>query len=131
MQLGNIGADGVRFRLFFGILLFLFAIGMMSLMTVAGIPLVMRVTVFLPTWLAMLCLFQARTSTCVFLAARGAVSTPEGVRKVEDNDWQQTMTKRSARIHVSALMAGVLFTLVLLVTSILIPWRVAFSGTNG
>ena len=59
----NITADGRRFRLFFGILLFFFSLGFMGLLTVSDFPLPVRVLVFIPAWMGMLFLFQAFTST--------------------------------------------------------------------
>ena len=63
MPVGNITADGKRFRLFFGVLLFLFCLGFMALFTVSDFPLPVRVLVFVPAWMGMLFLFQAFGST--------------------------------------------------------------------
>ena len=63
MSSSNITADGRRFRLFFGILLFFFCLGFMGLFTVSDFPLPVRVIVFIPAWMAMIFLFQAFSST--------------------------------------------------------------------
>ena len=62
-ELHNIGEDGRRLRLFFGILLSLFSLGFIALVTVTSSPLALRVVVFLPTWLGVLALLEAREST--------------------------------------------------------------------
>ena len=61
--LHNIGEDGRRLRLFFGILLFFFSLGFTALVTVTEMPLVVRVVVFLPAWLSAVCLLQAYEAT--------------------------------------------------------------------
>ena len=59
----NIGFDGQRFRLFIGIIIFFFAIGLAGLLTVADMPLPIRLAVFLPAWISALSLLQAHAST--------------------------------------------------------------------
>ena len=59
----NIGLDGQRFRLFIGVIMFLFAIGLAGLLTVTDMPLPIRLAVFLPAWISALSLLQAHAST--------------------------------------------------------------------
>lgn len=120
---GNIGADGARFRAFFGVLFLLFALGMMALLTVSGSPLALRFTVFLPAWIGLLCLLQARARVCVFLAARGAVATELGTRRIDDPHRRRQLEQCAGRLHVQALMAAAGLALFLVLLSLLLPWR--------
>lgn len=118
----NIGQDGQRFRLFFGILLVIFSLFLAALLSVSAAPLPLRLVVFLPAWIAMLCVFQARASTCVFLAAKGAESTSEGTRPVADPDRAAALERRAAGIHLKSLVTGLLLTVVITVAFALVPW---------
>ena len=59
-ELHNIGEDGRLLRLFFGILFCCFALGFITLVTAISGPLPLRVVVFVPVWLGILSLLQAR-----------------------------------------------------------------------
>lgn len=120
---GNIGADGVRFRMFFGILFFAFALMMMALLTVTDAPLPLRLTVFIPAWISALCLLQSKASTCVFLAARGACSTEMGTHRIEEDEQRLALVRRAGRIHLQAVMVAAAFSLLLVVVSVMLPWR--------
>ena len=120
---GNIGADGARFRAFFGVLFFFFTLGMMALLTVSGSPLALRFAVFLPAWISLLCLLQARARVCVFLAARGAVATELGTRRIDDPQLRRQFELSAGRLHLQALMAAAGLTLFLVLFSLLLPWR--------
>ena len=122
----NIASDGVRIRAFFGVLFFVFALGMMALLTVVDAPLPLRLTVFVPAWISALSLLQARSRTCVFLAARGTCSTDMGTRRIEDDGERQFFLRRAGRIHLQSLAAAALVTIVLVAVSIVIPWRIPF-----
>ena len=120
----NIGADGIRIRAFFGVLFFVFALGMMALLTVVGAPVFLRMGVFLPAWLCTLALLQALRGTCVFLAARGACSTDMGTQRIDDEQQRQFFQQRANRIQLQALGLALFLTLALVTISLLIPWRV-------
>ena len=59
----NIGPDGRQFRVYIGVIAIFFTFGLAALLTVAGMPLPLRVTVFVPAWISALCLLQAHGST--------------------------------------------------------------------
>jgi hypothetical protein len=120
----NIGPDGIRIRAFLGVLFFVFAFGMMALLTVVGAPLPFLMGTFLPIWIGTLSLLQAMTGTCVFLAARGACTTEMGSRRIDDEDLRKYFVRRSSRIHLQALASALVLTLLLVLLSVLIPWRV-------
>ena len=123
MKPANIGADGVRFRGFFAALFFIFTLMMMALLTVSGAPVVLRLAIFVPAWISALCGFQAYNRTCVFLAARGACSTEMGTARLEDESERDYFVRRAGRVHLQALASALLLTLALVLTSVLIPWR--------
>ena len=57
----NIGPDGKQFRLFIGVIAFFFTFGLAALL--AGMPLALRLAVFVPAWISTLSLLQAHGST--------------------------------------------------------------------
>ena len=62
-DLANIGPDGRQFRLFIGVIAFFFTFGLAALLTVPGMPLPLRVAVFVPAWISAISLLQAHGST--------------------------------------------------------------------
>jgi hypothetical protein len=124
----NITSDGIRIRAFFGVLFFVFCLGMMALLTVVGAPVVLRMGVFIPAWMSTLAMLQAAYGTCIFLAARGVCSTPMGTQPIEHDDRRKYFVRRSGRVHMQALGLALLITLTLVSVSVLIPWRVPAGG---
>ena len=123
-ELANIGEDGRRFRAFFGILCFFFALGLTALLTVSEAPSPLRLVAFIPAWLCMLLLFQARESTCVLLATRGARSIDSEAEVIDDPEMAQRLRAKARRIHVKSLAAALLYTILLLTLSAVVPWRI-------
>ena len=119
----NIGPDGQRFRLFIGVIAIFFTFGLAALLTVTAMPLPLRLAVFAPAWISAICLLQARGSTCVFLAARGARATEGGVEKIEDRELAQRLLQKSQAIHWRALAAAAAFAGTLIAAGYLLPWR--------
>jgi hypothetical protein len=62
-DLANIEADGRQVRLFFGVIAFLFSLGLAALLAVADMPLALWIAVFVPAWISALSLLQAHGST--------------------------------------------------------------------
>ena len=60
-DLANIEADGRQIRLFIGVIAFCFSFGLAALL--AGMPLALRLAVFVPAWISALSLLQAHGST--------------------------------------------------------------------
>ena len=60
-DLANIEADGRQIRLFIGVIAFSFSFGLAALL--AGMPLALRLAVFVPAWISTLSLLQAHGST--------------------------------------------------------------------
>jgi hypothetical protein len=123
-ELANIGEDGRRFRAFFGVLCFFFTLGLTALLTVAEAPSPLRLVAFIPAWLCMLFLFQARESTCVLLATKGARSIDSEAEVIDDPEMVERLRAKARRIHVKSLVAALFYTLLLLTLSVVVPWRI-------
>jgi hypothetical protein len=117
----------VRFRMFFGVLMVFFALGMTLLLAVAGAPLPARAAIFVPLWIGILCLLQAHRGICVFLAARGVCSVEGGNAVIEDAAVRRSLERRAVRIHLVSMSAASLLTIVLMMASLFIPWRSFFA----
>lgn len=61
----------------------------------------------------------------MFLAARGARATEQGTAAIEDPQLAERLRARAGRIHLYSLLAALVYTLALVVASLLIPWRLA------
>ena len=121
---GNIGADGARFRLFFGVLFLVFALGLMALLTVTGAPPVLRLTVFAPLCVSIVCLAESRTRVCVLNAARGVCATEDGTRPIEDDERRLALAGRAWRLILYSLVGALALTAFLVSLSTWLPWRI-------
>ena len=61
----------------------------------------------------------------MFLAARGARATDQGTVPIEDPQLAAVLKGRAGRIHLYSLLTATVYTLVLVVASLLIPWRLS------
>ncbi len=128
MQQGhNIGEDGVHFRLFFGVLLIFFSLGLTLLLAVMGTPLPLRAAIFLPMWQGILCLVQARYGVCVLLAGKGTCVVDGGTAPIQDPAIRQSIEKRGVRIHLISMASACVLTVMLMLASLYIPWRSFFA----
>lgn len=120
---GNIGADGARFRLFFGVLFLVFALGLMALLTVTGVPLVLRLVVFVPLWIGTFTMAESRSRVCVLNAARGVCSTESGTQRIEDDERRLALVRRAWRVPLHSVLFAVVLTVFLVAVSAWLPWR--------
>lgn len=120
---GNIGADGARFRLFFGVLFLVFALGLMALLTVTGVPLVLRLVVFVPLWIGTFTMAESRSRVCVLNAARGVCSTESGTQRIEDDERRLALVRRAWRVPLHSVLFAVVLTGFLVAVSAWLPWR--------
>ena len=67
-----------------------------------------------PIWVGALCLVEAKTRTCVVLAARGVRNMDAGDERVTDPDERQALTKRAMGVHVWTLILTLVLTAALL-----------------
>lgn len=123
MSEGNIGGDGARFRLFLGILFLLFALGLMALLTVTGVPLALRLTVFVPLWISTFTLAESRSRVCVLNAARGVCSTESGTQRIEDDERRLDLVRRAWRVPLHSVIHALVLTAFLVAVSAWLPWR--------
>lgn len=123
----NIAGDGVRFRMFFGVLMVFFALGMILLLAVTRTPLPFRTVVFVPLWIGILCLLQARQGVCVFLAARGVCAVEGGNAAISDPELRRAIERRAARIHLLSMSGAAVMTIILMLSSMFIPWHSFFA----
>ncbi len=120
---GNIGADGARFRLFFGVLFLVFALGLMALLTVTGVPLALRLVVFVPLWIGTFTMAESRSRVCVLNAARGVCSTESGTQRIEDDERRLALVRRAWRVPLHSVLFAVVLTVFLVAVSAWLPWR--------
>ena len=123
MTEGNISADGARFRLFLAVLFLLFALGLTALLTVTGVPLALRLTVFVPLWISTFCLAESRTRVCVLNAARGVCSTASGTEPIEDDERRLDLVRRAWRVPLLSVVPALALTAFLVAVSAWLPWR--------
>ena len=121
---GNIGADGALFRLFLGVLFLVFALGLMALLTVTGVPLALRAVVFVPLWIGTFTLAESRTRVCVLNAARGVCSTESGTQPIEDDERRLALVRRAWRVPLHSVLYAVALTAFLMAVSAWLPWRI-------
>ena len=124
MTEGNIGADGARFRLFLGVLFLVFALGLMALLTVTGVPLPLRLVVFVPLWIGTFTLAESRSRVCVLNAARGVCSTESGTERIEDDERRLALVRRAWRVPLHSVLFAVVLTGFLMAVSAWLPWRI-------
>ena len=120
---GNIGADGARFRLFFGVLFLVFALGLMALLTLTGAPLVLRLVVFVPLWIGTFTMAESRSRVCVLNAARGVCSTESGTQRIEDDERRLALVRRAWKVPLHSVLFAVVLTGFLVAVSAWLPWR--------
>lgn len=72
---------------------------------------------FVPAFIAVLGLFQARARTCVVLAARGLRNLDQGEEKIDDKITVQLLRRRAVIIYLKALALALAFTALVYWTS--------------
>ena len=110
----NLGPRERRKRLLLGIV----SLGIAAAVAFAAVafewPRATRLVVFMPLWMAALGLTQARESTCVALAARGACNFDTGERLIENGPVATALRRRARRITRRATMLAAILTLIVL-----------------
>ncbi len=111
----NIGARERRKRRIGGLVLAGVALGLAAWLLNVDAPRVWRLVVVLPALGAALGFFQARSQTCVALAARGTMNLDAGDLAVGDATLLLRMRRQSRRVLVQSATAAVVFTVAVLV----------------
>jgi hypothetical protein len=111
----NIGPREARKRLRLAGVLMLVAVAGSVALVMLQAPRVLRVLLFPPIWGAALGYFQARERTCVVLARRGARNLDRGVEAVSDPAVAGASRRQARKVHLMAVVTGVVATVLLLV----------------
>ncbi len=112
----NIGQRGRRARILLGVAVLLASLVAFAGMVVAGLDAHWRWALFLPLFGGILSVVEAKSSTCVVLAALGAWDLGCGTQKVPDSGLESDLRTRAVKIIGGSLVAAlaVTFLLVLL-----------------
>lgn len=106
----NIGSKGRRRRVLLGLAGLFATLAVAIWMLAAGLDSVWRWTLFLPLFASVLCVVEARFSTCVILAALGAWDLGCGTQKVPDSGLETDLRSRALKIIGLSLGAALLVT---------------------
>ena len=80
-----------------------------------GFPRPLRLGLFIPLFLGMFGLIQAREKTCAVLAEMGTCNMDSGTKKIEDADIARALKKRGRAILMQSALAAIGLTLLFLV----------------
>lgn len=115
-QVFNLGPRGKRLRMLGGIALFLATSTIAVFLARYEAHVLWRVALFLPFFFAIMLVLQARTRTCVVLAALGAWDLDCGMQRVPDRNLERRLRRRAyALVFVTFLVAVLLTGIVALV----------------
>jgi len=109
-QVYNLGSKGKRNRLLLGLFAMVTSLGYASALVVLGCHWVWRFSLFLPVFFGVLLLLQARTRTCVALAALGAWDLDCGTQHIPDPDLERRLRHRAYMLVGAAAAAALLMT---------------------
>lgn len=115
----NIGFKGRRRRILIGSIGLMATIAVAIWMMVVGVDSLWRWALFLPLFASVLCVVEAKFSTCVILAALGAWDLGCGTQKVPDSGLETDLRSRALKIIGLSLGAALLATAIF----VLLPCR--------
>lgn len=105
-QVYNLGAKGRRWRWIGGVSSLSGTLLAGGLLVHAGIDWLWRVALFLPLFASILLILQARTRTCVMLAALGEWELGCGTQRVPDPDLENRLRRRAYLLVCAAVLAA-------------------------
>jgi hypothetical protein len=112
----NIGPSGRRRRYVMGTALLLLTAVLIPVILTAGLGRPWRLILFLPAFLGMLCVIQAREKTCAVLAEFGMRDMDSGQCRIDNTALAQGLKSRGRAILIkSALLAALLAVLFFMV----------------
>jgi len=112
----NIGPRERRRRMVLAVVAAAMAVATAVFMLSSGTPRPWRLIVFVPAWMAALCYLEARSHTCVVLAARGLRNLDLGNERVDDAAARRASNAQSRAIYLwTTVSAGIAITAFLLV----------------
>jgi len=112
----NIGPRGRRRRLMLGTALAVLSAGIAAYFNLSHAPLLLKVWLFPPIFMATLCLIQAREKTCAVLATAGYKNMDDGEEKIEDVEIAKALRARGRKIFILSTLIALTVTLSLLMT---------------
>ncbi|HNY30450.1 MAG TPA: hypothetical protein PKO15_06150 [Fibrobacteria bacterium] len=114
----NIGPRGIRRRILLGAAVLFGALGAFVWMLVSEVDSLWRWSLLLPLFGGILCILEARSSTCVVLAALGAWDLGCGTQKVPDSGLEKDLRMRAIKIIGGSFVAALVATALL----VEVPW---------
>lgn len=109
----NIGPREQKKRRRLGILMTVVSVGWGLLVLLSAWPRPLRLTLFVPIFLAVLCFLEERQKTCVVLAEFGTRNMDHGELKIDDGELAQALRKRGRGVIVKSLLGALLLTLLI------------------
>lgn len=106
----NIGLRGRKHRIILGLATLFLSLGAFAWMFVVGLDSIWRWALFLPLFGGILCVVEAKSSTCVVLAALGAWDLGCGTQKVPDRGLETDLRMRAIKIIGLSLAAALAIT---------------------
>ena len=94
----NIGIGGVRLRTAIGCIALVIGIGGLLAMEQSDAPKLWRLCLFIPFFVAMLGLIQARENVCVFFGMRGTQKTGNQEERISDPGLEEALRNASKKI---------------------------------
>jgi hypothetical protein len=110
----NIGPAQRRRRLVGGLVSFGVTFALAAYLTTHDIPRAWRLLIVIPALAAALGVLQAKSQTCIALAARGLRNMDDGDRVVEDTHQLLAMRAQSRRVYVHSFIVAAIMTTVVI-----------------
>jgi ABC-type Co2+ transport system permease subunit len=108
--LPNIGPHGRRRRMVLAGIAAAIAVAAAAFALPPHMSRVWRLAVFLPAWVAAVCYLEARSHTCVVLAARGLRNLDTGNERVADAAERRASAAQSRSIYLWSTVAAAVVT---------------------
>ena len=105
----NIGTDGAKVRLLFGLIFVFFSLVLPILLIGLETARAWRLLLVPPAWAAVLFLLQARARLCFFLACQGLANFGEGTQPAPDAD-VDALRRRGIVMALWSLAAALAYT---------------------
>lgn len=109
-QVYNLGPRGKRNRLVGGIALLAATFTLAASLVSCQAHTLWRIALFMPFFFGILLVLQAKTRTCVLLAALGAWDLDCGMQRVPDRDLEKRLRHRAYALVCVTLLAATLLT---------------------
>ncbi len=110
LENANIGPAGRKKRFSMGIAMLLVTVGLVFILITNGSPKPWRAALFLPAFLGMFGLIQAKERTCAVLAERGVYNMDSGEKKIGDTAIARILKTRGRMILVKAAFGAAVLT---------------------